>query len=80
VSIAIPAKCAVSQMIDYLKDKSAIHLARMCGEHKRNFFAQCPCARGYFASTVDRDAAMIREYIKNQEQEDQRLDHLNVWS
>ncbi len=31
-------------------------------------------ARGYFVSTVDRDEAAIRDYIRNQEQEDKRLD------
>jgi putative transposase len=36
-------------------------------------------ARGYFVSTVGRDAAMIRDYIRNQEKEDQRLEQLNLW-
>ena len=30
-------------------------------------------------STVGRDEAVIREYIRNQEQEDKRLDQLNLW-
>jgi len=30
-------------------------------------------------STVGRDEAAIRDYIKNQEKEDQRLDQLNLW-
>ncbi len=29
---------------------------------------------------MGRDEATIREYIKNQEQEDQRLEQLNLWS
>ena len=36
-------------------------------------------ARGYFVSTVGRDEALIRESIRYQEQEDQRLDQLNFW-
>jgi len=36
-------------------------------------------ARGYFVSTVGRDEATIREYIRNQEREDDRLDQLNLW-
>lgn len=59
--------------------KSAIHLARVYGERKRNFVGQHFWARGYFVSTVGRDEALIREYIKNQEQEDQRLDQLGLW-
>ena len=35
--IAIPPKYAVSQVVGFIKGKSAIHLARVYGEHKRNF-------------------------------------------
>ena len=49
------------------------------GERKRNFVGQHFWARGYFVSTVGRDEAMIREYIKNQENEDERLDQLGLW-
>ena len=30
-------------------------------------------------STVGRDEAVIREYIQKQEEEDKRLDQLNLW-
>ncbi|MBL7405296.1 IS200/IS605-like element ISMex34 family transposase, partial [Escherichia coli] len=70
--IAIPPKYAVSQVIGYIKGKSAIHLARVYGERRRNFVGQHFWARGYFVSTVGRDEAVIRAYIKQQEQEDQR--------
>lgn len=52
--------------------KSAIHLARMYGEQKRNFVGQHFWARGYFVSTVGRDEELIREYIRHQEEEDKR--------
>ncbi|MBD8907762.1 MULTISPECIES: IS200/IS605-like element ISMex34 family transposase [Methylorubrum] len=77
--IAIPPKYAVSQVIGYIKGKSAIHLARVYGERRRNFVGQHFWARGYFVSTVGRDEAVIRAYIKQQEQEDQRLEQLNLW-
>ena len=77
--ISIPPKYAVSQVVGFIKGKSAIHLARTYGERKRNFAGQHFWARGYFVSTVGRDEAAIREYIKNQEQEDKRLDQLNLW-
>ena len=77
--IAIPPKYAVSQVIGFIKGKSAIHLARVYGERKQNFVGQHFWARGYFVSTVGRDEAVIREYIQNQEQEDQRLDNLDLW-
>ena len=77
--ISIPPKYAVSQVVGFIKGKSAIHLVRTYGERKRNFVGQHFWARGYFVSTVGRDEAAIREYIKNQEQEDKRLDQLNLW-
>ena len=77
--IAIPPKYAVSQVIGFIKGKSAIHLARVYGERKQNFVGQHFGARGYFVSTVGRDETVIREYIQYQEQEDQRLDNLDLW-
>ena len=77
--ISIPPKYAVSNVVGYIKGKSAIHVARVYGERKRNFVGQHFWARGYFVSTVGRDEAMIRDYIRNQEKEDQRLEQLNLW-
>jgi putative transposase len=77
--ISIPPKYAVSQVIGYIKGKSAIHLARVYGEKRRNFVGQHFWARGYFVSTVGRDEALIRQYIRNQEHEDKRLDQMHLW-
>lgn len=73
-----PPKHAVSQVVGYIKWKSAIHLARVYGKHERNFVGQHFWARGYFVSTVGRDEATIRAYLRHQEQEDQRIDQLNL--
>jgi len=77
--LSIPSKYAVSQVVGFIKGKSAIHLARVYGERKRNFVGQRFWAWGYFVSIVGRDEAVIREYIKKQEDEDQRLDQLGQW-
>jgi len=77
--ISIPPKYAVSQVVGYIKGKSAIHLARVYGERKRNFVGQHFWARGYFVSTVGRDEEVVRRYIQHQEQEDQRLEQLALW-
>lgn len=79
ILVAIPPKYAVSQVVGYIKGKSAIHLARTYGERKRNFTGLHFWVRGYFVSTVGRDEAQIRGGLKNQEQEDRRLDQLNPW-
>jgi len=77
--ISIPPKYAVSQVVGYIKRKSAIHLARVYGERKRSFVGQHFWARGFFVSTVGRDETLVREYIRNQEQEDMRLDQMKLW-
>jgi len=77
--IAIPPKYAVSQVVGYIKGKSAIHLARVYGERKRSFVGQNFWARGYFVSTVGRDEAVIRAYIRAQVEEDKKLDQLMLW-
>ena len=77
--LSIPPKYSVSQVIGFIKGKSAIHLARVYGERKRNFVGQHFWARGFFVSTVGRDETVIREYIKKQEKEDERLDQLELW-
>ena len=78
--LRIPPKYAVSQVVGYMKGKSAIHLARVYGERKRNFVGQHFWARGCFLSTVGRDEAAVRAYIKNQEQEDKRLEQLEMFN
>ncbi len=77
--VSIPPKYAVSQVVGFIKGKSAIHLARVYGERKRNFVGQHFWARGFYVSTVGRDESVIREYIQKQEEEDQRLDQLGLW-
>ncbi|MBF0138721.1 MAG: transposase, partial [Magnetococcales bacterium] len=54
------------------------HVARTYGERKKSFVGQHFWARGYFVSTVGRDETTIREYIRNQEKEDQRLEQLKL--
>ena len=76
--ISIPPKYSVAQVIGYIKGKSAIHLARMYAERKRNFVGQHFWARGYWVSTVGRDETVVRKYIKNQEKEDERLDQIKL--
>ncbi len=76
--ISIPSKYAVSQVVGYIKGKSAIHIARVYGERKRNFVGQHFWARGFFVSTLGRDEEVIREYIRRQEEEDRRLEQLDL--
>ena len=77
--LSIPPKYAVSQVLGYIKGKSAIHIARVYAGRKRNFVGQHFWARGYLVSTVGKDEATIRRYIQNQEQEDKRHDQQEMF-
>ena len=77
--ISIPPKYAVAQVIGFIKGKSAIHIARTVGGRQKNFTGEHFWARGYFVSTVGRDEKTIRDYIQRQEQEDCRLDQMQMF-
>lgn len=73
ILIEIPPKYSVSQVMGYIKGKSAIYIARRYGREKY-FSGQHMWARGYFVSTVGRNEDLIRKYIREQEKEDIKLD------
>ena len=77
--ISIPPKYSVSQVIGYIKGKSAIHIARTYLVQRRNFSGMHFWARGYFVSTVGADEEVVRAYIRTQEQEDARLEQLTLF-
>ncbi|MCH5209670.1 MAG: IS200/IS605 family transposase, partial [Oscillospiraceae bacterium] len=69
---------SVSQFMGYIKSKSALmifdrhaHLKYKYG--KRNFWA-----RGYFVDTVGKNEKIIKEYIRNQLQEDYISDQISI--
>ena len=66
-------------MIGYLKGKSAIHLAWVYGERKRNSLGQHLWARSLYVSTVGKDETVVREYIRKQEEDDKRIDQMGRW-
>lgn len=76
--LSIPPKYSVSNVVGYVKGKSAIYIARELG-NSRNATGHKFWSRRYFVSTVGRDEEMIRRYIRHQEQEEQKLEPLNLF-
>ena len=66
--IAIPPKYPVSEVVGYLRGKSAIAVARQFGGRKRNFNGEKFWARGYAVSTIGFNEDQIRHYVRNQTQ------------
>jgi len=76
--MSVPPKHSVSNVMGFIKGKSAIHIARVYAGRRRNFVGQHFWARGYWVSTVGKNEAAVRQYIQNQEKEDQRLEQLEL--
>ena len=76
--LSIPPKHAVSNVVGYMKGKSAIAIARNFGGRMKNFTGEVFWARGYFVSTVGLDEEMVRAYIREQEGEDERIEQMKL--
>ena len=74
--LSIPPKFSVSNVVGFIKGKSAISMARQFKGRQRNYAGEEFWARGYFVSTVGLDEEMVREYIRNQEKQDKHRDQL----
>ena len=62
-----------------MKGKSAIHIARTYLGQRKNYGGMSFWARGHFVSTVGADETVVRAYIRDQEQEGQRLEQLHLF-
>ncbi len=57
----------VSQVVGYIKGKSAVYVARKYEGREKYFSGQHIWVRRYFVSTVGMNEEVIRNYIRNQE-------------
>ena len=76
--LRIPPKYPVSNVVGYLKGKSAIMIARVFAGKGRNFTGESFWARGYFVSTVGLDEATVIACIRNQEAEEERHEQMKL--
>jgi putative transposase len=77
--IAIPPKYSVAQVVGFIKGKSAIHIARVFMNRRKNFTGENFWARGYYVLTVGKDEEVVRRYILQRETEDRRIDQLQLF-
>jgi putative transposase len=75
----IPPEYAVSEVVGYIKGKSAIAIARTYMGKRQNYSGQNFWARGYYVSSIGRNEEVIRKYIREQEAEDERQDQLDLF-
>ncbi len=68
---------SVANTIGKLKGKSAIMIHQRCGR-KRNFVGLNFWACGYCVSTVGLDEAMIRNYIRTQDEREKKEEQMSL--
>ena len=76
--VSLPPYLSVAQFMGYLKGKSSLmifdrHASMRYKYGRRNFWA-----RGYYVDTVGKNERMIREYIRNQLEEDYMSDQVTM--
>jgi len=76
---SVPPKYAPSQVMKVLKGKSAEYLRRDFPELKKRYWGLHLWARGYFLSTVGIDREVIRNYVKDQQENQIREEQLRLW-
>jgi len=76
--VKIPPKFSVSEIVGYLKGKSALMIFDRHSNLKYKYGNRHFWCRGYYVDTVGKNAKKIGEYIKNQLQEDLTADQITL--
>ena len=76
--VEIPPKYSVSQIMGYLKGKSALIIFDRHANLKYKYGNRHFWCRGYYLDTVGRNEKRIKEYIQNQLKEDYYSDQISI--
>jgi putative transposase len=77
--LSIPPKYSIAEAVGFLKGKSAIKIFDMHTELKKRYWGRHFWAKGYCVSTIGLNEAQIREYVRQQMHDDQKLEQLKLW-
>ena len=75
--VSIPPKYSISQIMGYIKGKSAMMIFERHANLKYKFGNRNFGATGYYVSTVGLNTATIQKYIREQDKQDQIEDSLS---
>ena len=76
--VSIPPKYSVSSIMGFLKGKSSLMIFDRHANLKYKYGNRTFWARGYYVDTVGRNKEKIKEYIKNQLEQDQIEDQMSI--
>ncbi len=77
--LSFPPKYSISEMVGFLKGKSAIKIFDTYLELKKRYWGRHFWAKGYCVSTVGLDEKRIREYVRWQLKQDKAVEQLKLW-
>lgn len=76
--LSIPPKYSISTIMGFLKGKSSLMIFDRHANLKYRYGNRTFWARGYYVDTVGRNKEQIKEYIKNQLEQDQISDQMSL--
>ena len=76
--VSIPPYMSVAQFVGTLKSKSALMIFDRHANLKYKYGSRSFWSRGYYVDTVGKNERVIREYIKNQLEEDLASDQISL--
>ena len=76
--VSIPPYLSISQFMGYIKSKSALMIFDRHANLKYKYGNRHFWATGYFVDTVGKNEKIIKEYIRNQLQEDYISDQIGI--
>ena len=77
--LSVPPKYSPSEVMKLLKGKSAERLREEFPELRKRYWGLHIWARGYFVSTVGIDRDVIKQYVRQQQDDEMRGEQLRLW-
>ena len=78
ILLEIPPKMSVSGFMGYLKGKSSLMIYQRWGNMKFKYRNREFWCRGFYVDTVGKNTKKIKEYIRNQLQQDEEMTQLSI--
>ena len=76
--VSIPPHISIAQFMGYLKGKSSLMIFDRHANLKYKYGQRSFWCRGYFVDTVGKNETAIRNYIRNQLEEDYAKDQMSL--
>ena len=76
--VSIPPYLSIAQFVGILKSKSTLMIFDRHANLKYKYVSRSFWCRGYYVDTVGKNAKIIKEYIKNQLEEDYTSDQISL--